>query len=167
MRIRQLNRILLLLLTLLAPVASRAADILQEVPNDTLGFVVVHDLSAVDSKVRTLSSGLRNNAFSPLGFLKTVAGVQIGLRGGGDALLVVYPDAHGDKTHLQFAVWLPVTNYANFLKSLGSNSADRVAVVTVAGEDLLVAHRGEWAVMMDPDQRERMMGLIASDTSGP
>ena len=92
------------------PLVARGADVLSEVPNDVLGFVVVHHLSTVDSKAKWLSLELRNNTFSPLAFLKTVMNVQDGLNLEGDFLLAVYPDPRGDKSRLRFGVWLPVAD---------------------------------------------------------
>ena len=37
----------------------------------------------------------------------------------------------------------------------------------VAGEDLLIARRGEWAVVADPDQRERLTQLASGTPSPP
>jgi len=150
---------------LLAPITARSADILQEVPNDVLGFVVVHHLNAIDAKAKWLSLELRNNTFSPLAFLKTVTNIQDGLNLDGDFLLAVYPDSRGDKSRLRFGVWLPVADYARFGKSIGASSLDGISTVTVAGEDLLVARRGEWALVMDTDQRERMTQLVAASAS--
>jgi hypothetical protein len=163
----QMRRVVLILLLLFAPGKVRAADILQEVPNDVLGFVAVHHLGTVDAKAKWLSLELRNNAFSPLAFLKTVTNVQDGLNLEGDFLLAVYPDPRGDKSHLRFGVWLPVADYARFSKSIGANSLDGISTVTIAGEDLLVARRGEWALVMDTDQRERMTQLVAASASPP
>src|SRR3954468_8524119 len=159
------NRIILLILLLIAPSAARGADVLSEVPNDVLGFVVAHHLSTVDAKAKWLSLELRNNTFSPLAFLKTVTNVQDGLDFEGDFLLALYPDARGDKSRLRFGVWLPVADYAQFGKSIGASSLDGISTVTIAGEDLLVARRGEWALVMDTDQRERMTQLVAASAS--
>src|SRR5207248_2899063 len=52
-------------------------------------------------------------------------------------------------------------------KSLGANSTEGVVALTVAGEDLLVARRGEWAVVMDPDQRERLTQLASGTSTAP
>src|SRR3954471_6362655 len=97
-----INRVVFLILLLLAPATARSADVLQEVPNDVLGFVVVHHLSTVDTKAKWLSLELRNNTFSPLTFLKTVTNIQDGLNMGGDFMLAVYPDPRGDKSRLRF-----------------------------------------------------------------
>jgi hypothetical protein len=160
-----INRVVVLILLLLAPPAARAADVLQEVPNDVLGFVVVHNLNAIDAKAKWLSLELRNNTFSPLAFLKTVTNIQDGLNLDGDFLLAAYPDPRGDKSRLRYCVWLPVAEYARFSKSIGASSVDGISTVNVAGEDLLVARRGEWALVMDTDQRERMTQLVAASAS--
>jgi hypothetical protein len=160
-----INRVVALILLVLAPAAARAADILNEVPNDVLGFVVVHHLNAIDAKAKWLSLELRNNTFSPLAFLKTVTNIQDGLDRDGDFLVVAYPDPRGDKSHLRFGVWLPVSDYPRFSKSIGASSVNGISTVTIAGEDLLVARRGEWALAMDTDQRERMTQLVAASGS--
>ena len=128
----------------LAPVIACGADVLQQVPSDARGFVVVHHLNAVDAKIQSLSTELRNKNFSPLAFLKSVAQIQDGVNVDGDLLLVIYPDANGDNAKPRYAVWLPVTDYAHFAKSVGATSLQGVAAVTIAGEDLLVAHVGDW-----------------------
>jgi hypothetical protein len=155
----------LILLLLFVPSAARGADVLQEVPNDVLGFVVVHHLNEVDTKAQWLSLELRNNQFSPLGFLTTVVKIHDGINFHGDALVVAYPDPRGDKSRLRFGVWLPVADYERFAKSIGASSVDGISTVNVAGEDLLVARRHEWALLMDTDQRERMTQLVTAAAS--
>ena len=167
MRHLTLHRVVLLTLLLIAPAAVRAADVLQEVPNDVLGFVILHNLNEVDTKARWLSLELRNNQFSPLAFLTTLAKIHDGVNFDGDGLFVAYPDPRGDKSRLRFGIWLPVSDYARFAKSIGASSVDGISTVTVLGEDLLVAHRGEWALIMDTDQRDRMTQLVAASASPP
>ncbi|HVT30801.1 MAG TPA: hypothetical protein VHE81_22540 [Lacipirellulaceae bacterium] len=151
----------------LAPLIGRGADVLDQVPNDALGFVVVHHLNAIDIKAQSLSSELRNKTFSPLAFLRSVTHIQNGLNTDGDFLLVIYPGPNADKSECKYALWLPVSNYASFAKAIGATSVHGVAAATVAGEDLLVAHVGDWAVLVDPDERDRIVAFIVSDTAGP
>ncbi len=160
-------RLIVLLVLLAAPGAVGAADILQEVPNDALGVVLVHRLADFDMKAKWLSLELRNSTFSPLAFLQAVTNVQEGLNPAGDFLLAVYPDPGAEKTRLRFGIWLPVLDYARFGKSIGASSLDGISTVTIAGEDLLVARRGDWALVMDMDQRDRMTQLVAAAPSPP
>jgi hypothetical protein len=153
-------------LVTISAVRSRAADVLTELPSDTLGFVHVRNLSAVDVKVGQLATLLQRNIPRPLEFLKAFAGIAEGLDRDGDLLVAFCPSASGDGS-LVFCVWLPVSDYDRFLASLGATSIDGVAAATIAGEDLLVAHRGEWALVMDPDQRERIAQLAATEASPP
>src|SRR5262249_16955518 len=105
-----------------------------------------------------------NSTFSPLTFLKNVTKIQDGLNQNGDFLVAAYPDPRGDKSRMRFGIWLPVSDYARFAKSIGASSVDGISTVTIAGEDLLVARRGDWALVMDTDQRDRLTQLVAAAT---
>ena len=137
----------------------RAAEVLRNVPANALGFVIVRNLERVDADVERL---IRNVQFAfppPLVFLKATAGIGEGLRRDGDFLLAVLP---GEKPNQRpdFAVWLPVSNYDQFLSTLEGAGSVRITAVTLAGEDLLVAKHGDWALIMDPDRRTRMERLL-------
>src|SRR6476661_10238828 len=86
MTLHLFRRIAFCFLLLLAPSGASAADVLQEVPNDVLGFVVVPHLRDVDAKAKWLSLALQNRTFSPLVFLKQITNVQDGLNLDGDFL---------------------------------------------------------------------------------
>jgi hypothetical protein len=160
------TRILFAAILLLSPVPCRAADVLHEIPKDLLGFVLIRNLSNFDSKVGQLAALLQRNVPRPLAFLKDVTGVSDGLNSNGD-LVVAFIAADGSNGRAQFCVWLPVVDYDRFIKSVGGTSIDEVAAATIAGEDVLIAHCREWAVIMDPDQRERIMELAAAKPSAP
>jgi hypothetical protein len=164
---RTLRRLVCIATVLTLPALSRAADVLAEVPNGALGFVLVRNLSAVDAKVGQLASLLQRNIPRPLGFLKDFAGISDGLNPDGDFLLALFSSTNGSEQSLVFCVWLPVTDYDRFLSSLGATTIDGVAAATIAGEDLLVAQRGEWALVMDPDQRERIAELAVAEPAPP
>jgi hypothetical protein len=164
---RPLFRLAWFTLLILLPVVGRGGDIVSEVPHDALGFVVVHDLSSVDAKIGQLAALLQRNVPRPLAFLKEFAGIGEGLQTGGDLMLALFPAARGSESPLQFCVWLPVADYDRFLGSLGATSIDGVAAVTLAGEDLLVARHGNWALVMDPDQRERIAQLASASPAQP
>ena len=155
-----------LLLLALAPAITRAADILQEVPRDALGFVVLHNLSGVDAKVAQLSTQLDRGLPRPLAFLKELTGISDGLNPNGDFLLAFIRSVDANASHPEFCVYLPVADYDRFIQSLNGTTVDGISVATVGGEDLLIAHRGDWAVVMNPDARARITQLLdASPTT--
>lgn len=166
-RRRPIRSIVCLILLILAPAVSRGADILAEVPSDALGFVLIHKLTSVDAKIGQLATRLQRNLPRPLAFLKDVTGISDGLNAEGDFLLVLFPEANGNDQQLRFCVWLPVHDYDRFITSIGAKSIDGIAATTIAGEDLLVARRGDWALLMDPDQRDRITQLAAATPAQP
>lgn len=150
-------------LAILWPVAASRAELLADVPSDALGFVLAHDMAAIDAKIDQLSSMLRRNLLRPLKFLKDVAGVNEGVNVHGDFLLALFPDA-GDG-RLQFCVWVPVSDFDRFLQSIHATGTQMPAAATIAGEDLIVARHNGWALIMDPEQRSRLSDLAAGTNS--
>ena len=145
----------------------RASDLLDEVPNDALGFVYVHNLSAVDAKVGRLEAALQHSLPRPLAFLQQMAGVSEGLKRDGDFLLVLFPEGGDSGGAWRYCVWVPVADYDKFLNSVHAKSVEGIATATIAGEDLLVARHEDWALVMDPDQRERLTELAAATPAPP
>ena len=154
------------LLVIASPPASRAADVLDYVPPDALGFVVARDIGALDKNAQQLFTMLQLPFGGPLAFLQAATGIDEGLDKQGSLLLVALPDDAGRQPKL--CVWLPVADYDRFLESLGSKpAAGRITAITVAEVDLLAARDGEWMLVMDPDERERMEQMIAGQRSPP
>ena len=144
----------------------RAADVLQKVPADALGFVVVRDVGSLDANAQKLLTRLQLPYGGPLAFLQAVTGINEGLDTRGSLLFVALPDnAVGNQA--KFCVWLPVADYDRFLASLGSKPAAGITAVTVAEVDLLVARAGEWALVMDPDERNRMERILTAAPAPP
>lgn len=164
---RYYRRILFIALLICAPVCVFAADVLEEVPNDALGFVLLHNIATVDAKVGQLASKLGRDLPQPLAFLKEVTGVGEGIDPQGDFLLVLLP-TKDEKTKIpRFCVWLPVADYDQLIQSLGATPGEGMIGVTVAGEDLLVGRRDDWALVMDPDERDRMKQLLDAPSTPP
>jgi hypothetical protein len=166
------------LLLFVTPIASRAAEVLNNVPEDALGFVLARNLIASERKMVQLLGNMQLPPISPLTYLHEALGLReartsdgkpakwavASLDTKGDVLLVVLPpQADGDRP--QLGVWLPVSNYDQFVSALGGSTSQKITAVTVAGEDLLVARQEKWALVMDPDQRQRMEELLDSATA--
>jgi hypothetical protein len=150
----------------IAASAGRGADVLQNVPPDALGFVVVRNAADTDVKVQRLLTSLQSNFASPLALLQSAVGINVGLDGQGDYMLVAIPGLAG-ADQPDFCVWLPLSNYEALVSSLGSKPTPGITAVTIAGEDLLVAQHGDWALVMDPEQRSRMEQLLAAAPAPP
>jgi hypothetical protein len=148
------------------PTTSRGADILQNVPPDTLGFVVINNLHTTDAKVGQLLKTLNAPYPPPLLFLEAVTGIREGLDAQGDFLIAMLPPSQPN-TEPQYCVWLPVTDYDRMLTLLEATPGVPISAIRIADEDLLVARQGNWAVLMDPDQRPRLEQMLKAAPNPP
>jgi hypothetical protein len=153
-----------ILQTLVMTTAARAADVLDEVPRDALGFAVIRQLDGVEGKAEKVLEALGSAPAGPLALLKSIAGIEAGLDAERDLLVVLLPPENNSR-QFHLAVWLPVKDYSALVESLEGDPQRQVAAVTIAGEDLLVVKHGEWAVVMDPDQRDRIERLRENDNT--
>jgi hypothetical protein len=139
--------------------AARGTDVWDELPSDALGAVVVRDLSHADVEVGQLLQALQIPLPRPLALVKAATGVDQGLNQQGDLLVAILPGRAGDD-HLQLSVWLPLSDYDQLVRSLHGVPRERITAVTIAGEDVLVARHGDWAVVVDPDSRSRLEQVL-------
>jgi hypothetical protein len=130
-------------------------NVLGQVPRDALGIVVVRNLSQVDAKVGKVLGAVGSRLPGPLALLKSIAGLDAGLDLRRELLVVLLPPQNNSR-QFHLAVWLPVRDYDALVHSLDGDPGRRIAAVTLAGEDLLMVRQGNWAVVMDTDQRERL-----------
>ena len=128
------------------------------VPRDALAIVVLRDLSQSDAKAGKLLAALGTPLPGPLTMIKSIAGIESGLDSTRDLMFVLLPPANNSQQY-HLAVWLPTSDYDALVHSLEGDPERRIAAVTIAGEDLLVVHHGDWAVIMDPDERDRLEQL--------
>lgn len=154
-------RCAVLAFTALVSTAAQAEELLTQIPPDAMGYVYVHNLQMVDAKVRKLASTVQYAIPRPLLLLQSVTGIGAGLKVDSDAMLVLLGDGSGSGP-IQFCLWLPVSNYDELLGSLHANSMGDIAAATIVGEDVLVARRSDWALIMDPDQRDRLKELTTA-----
>ena len=101
--------------TFFAACGLRAADLIDEVPNDALGFVYAHNLAAVDAKIGQLSATIQHNLPRPLELARQVTGVREGIKTDGDFLVVLFPESGDNGGPIRFCVWVPVVDYDRFL----------------------------------------------------
>jgi hypothetical protein len=160
---QRFRSIVVAFLICLSPLVGWSATVLQEVPRDALGFVLLHNVGTVDDKVAQMATLLDQSLPRPLSFLKELTGISEGIDQNGDFLLACIPSSGSSEGRPEFCIFMPVADYDQLIKSLKGTTIDGIGVVTIGGEDLLIAHRGDWAVLMNPDQRARLLQLL--DTS--
>jgi hypothetical protein len=153
-----------ILQTLVMTTAARAADVLNEVPRDALGFAVIRQLDGVEGKAEKVLESLGSAPAGPLALLRAIGGIEAGLDAERDLLVVLLPPENNSR-QFHLAVWLPVKDYSVLVDSLEGDPERQISAVTIAGEDLLVVKHGEWAVVMDPDQRDRIERLRSGEGS--
>ena len=159
----------LLLVTIFATAATRvpADDVLQKVPADALAFAVLNNLDQTDAKVAQLLESLNAPYPTPATFIAALTGIRQGLDRQGDLLLAVLPSADDDAEEVRYSVWLPVADYDAMLTALDASRGEVISGIVVAGEDLIIAKHGDYALIMDPDARDRMQQILESKPSPP
>jgi hypothetical protein len=145
-----------------------AQDVLDNIPRDAAGVLVIRNFEALHEKVGQLSApaigGVVQSVFNLL--TATVDRGQ-GLDRRGQFMLVALAD-DGRLVDSPLCLWLPVRDYGRFVRGLGGNPDDRISVVTLLGEDLLCArHAEKWALLMDPDARPRMEQMLSTRADPP
>jgi len=151
-----------------AAASNGPAAVVEELPAETLGFAMVRDLSAVDAKIKRLAqifemaTGVTPPA--PLEFIKAATGIGAGLNEQGDAAIALVPGANGasDARPLLLA---PVSDYAKFAESVNGDASGEICRVVIAGEEVLVARRGDYAVLMNVEHRPTLEALLAADSA--
>ncbi len=167
----QLFRCVALFVLLTARLAAvRAEGVLDHVPPDAMGFAVVRNLAATNDKlegVMNLFAGLSEvPPPAPLALIKSATGLGDGLNEAGDALLAVLPggeNAAGPRPLLL----LPVSDYAALASSINGDATGAIGRVTIAGEEVLVAKRGDYALLMNVEHRPTMEALLSASPQQP
>jgi len=149
---------------LTANVPIQASNVLRYMPEDALGFVLVRNLENVDTKISRFTQLFGLKFPSPLTFAKFATGLDEGLRQQGDLLVALLP-ASSSRTEPQPMVLLPVDDYAKFAASIHGDASGEICRVVIAGEGVLVAKFGEFALLMDVEHRETMELMLGLQQS--
>ena len=164
--IRLARRAALFFVLALVPLAAtRAEGVLDHVPPDAMGFATVRNLAGTDAKIQRvlkIFEGLPDMKLpAPLAFIKTATGLGEGLNEDGDALIALLP-GDADPLSPKPMLLVPVSDYAKFAGSIGGDASGEICRVTIVGEEVLVAKRGEYALLMNVEHRPRMESILAS-----
>jgi hypothetical protein len=147
-----------------------AADVLEVVPSDAMGVLVINNLGQTDAKVQQLAGQLQLPQVAMLTKIKSDLGLEKGIDDTGSlAVAAVVP---GDGTAPVAVAYVPTGDYAELLKQLkASVPTDGVASFTAPdGDSALIAELGGFAVVTESSNRAAldaalsMKRSIAADT---
>jgi hypothetical protein len=164
-------RWLWVIVCIVAPLAVRAEPVLDHLPEDAIGFVAVRDLQAASTKTEKLLKMFEQLAPQPipepLVLAKAATGLGAGLNEQGDMLLVALPGQGEGMAMPAPLLIVPVSDYAAFAGSVNGDAGGEICRVTIAGEEVLVAKRGSYAVLMNVENRDRLESLLAKPPKTP
>lgn len=136
--------------------------VLQHLPDDALGFVLVRDLATADRLLQQLAAAFRVQSPGPLALIKFATGLGAGLDDQGDLLLAFLPGDHNLPALIP-VVWAPASDYAEFVAAVGGDETGEICRVALGGEDVLVARDGDFAMLMNVEHRDTMELMLAAD----
>jgi hypothetical protein len=145
---------------------ARAESILNRVPHDAIGFVLVRNLAAADAKIAAVSKifeGVSPTPIpAPLELVKASTGLGPGINEQGDAVLALLPGSNGLNNPVPVLL-VSVSNYEQFAAAVQGDATGDISRVSIAGEEVLAARLGEFAVLMNVEHRERLQALLLAD----
>jgi hypothetical protein len=163
-------RRLLPLALLLAATAARAEPILDHVPPDALGFALARNVSAANDKIEKFLKIFEDLSDTPVPppwpFVKAATGLGDGLNEQGDVLVALLsgPDGPAEPRPM---LLVAVADYSKFAASISGDASGEICRVTIAGEEVLAARRGSYAMLMNVEHRPVMESILASEPTAP
>jgi hypothetical protein len=151
--------VLCLLFGLTGQLAQGRDDVLNAIPDDALGFAVVHNVSDASRSIGELAKVMQAPAPDVLSLAKGMAGVQKGLDEQGDLAIVL---TSFDPTPTR-VILAPVANFDEFFAALNVQDPGKgVVEVQLAGAPSLVGRKGSYAAIAPVTERESLEKLLAS-----
>lgn len=152
------------------PADGVAESALEHVPADALGITVVRNIGAANVKVEKflkIFEGLSESPPPPpLEFIKGATGLGAGINEAGDVLIAALPgDSTDDEPRLLLAA--PISDYSQFAASVNGDASGEICRVTIAGEEVLVAKKGAFALLMNLEHRPVLERLVAGEDAKP
>ncbi len=136
-----------------------AEKVFDYVPEDALGCVAFRNLEALDAKVQKFSELFEMPMPALLAFIQITTGFGEGFNTQGDVLLALLPGETLTSMPIPF-VLIPVTDYAKFSESISGDQSGEICRVTIAGEDVLLAQKGTYAMLMNIENEETFVHLL-------
>jgi hypothetical protein len=152
------------LLAAVPAAAQERSAILQAIPGDAVGFVVVNGLDKVSGKIAKLGGKLKLPVLvPPLQLLKITTGIQKGLDDKGSLGVAVL--VNDDRPAV--VVLIPVTAYKEFIDNFKAKDAgDKISEITIMGKTHYVGRKGDYAVLADEDTGKDLLKKVLDSSTG-
>ena len=143
------------------------ANPLEVIPDDALGFAVIHDLSDANARVSKLTQKMQLPLPDLLSTIKGYVGVDEGVDETGGLAFAAVSGGEGKEVEgMAYMTVVPTTDYKALLAPLDAEDADAdVTKVTVAGQTMYVGHKGDFAVFASETAREQLAAFLAAKTN--
>jgi hypothetical protein len=135
--------------------------VLNAIPQDVLGFAIIHNLDEAGSSFEDLAKLVQAPLPDLLNWVKERTGLREGLDEQGDAALVL-TNIDGQ---FKLVVLLPVDSFDDFFASLNSVETDGIVEVQIAGASTVVARQGDYAALASVRDRDELERFVASTTN--
>jgi hypothetical protein len=157
---------ILIIVLALHSLSVRAAEILTYLPQDTLSFALIRDARQSNEKITKLLSIFAEAVPAPLDMAQAMTGLSEGLNLDGDVLFALLPVSDPSAAPAPMFL-LPVADYDKFAASIKADATGEICRVTLADEDVLIAKRDDYALLMNVEHRELMEQLLEAKVAIP
>ncbi|MEO8495632.1 MAG: hypothetical protein ABI614_11220 [Planctomycetota bacterium] len=145
------------------PRVDAADDVVQQIPDNALAYVVVRNLREADREVNQTAQRMQLPAHNLLEMAKQSLGLVKGVVETGDLALVLMGSEAGGPYPV---VFVRTDNFDELLGQLKTENQDGpISQVTVAGQSVLIAAKGKYAVLASPANRDGLKQVVASAAS--
>ncbi|MFH1918896.1 MAG: hypothetical protein ABIP48_03270 [Planctomycetota bacterium] len=159
--------VLVICLAMAAITPARAAEyVLDVIPGDAMGFLVVNRLAETDAKIQQTAQQMGLPAISPLTMFKTRDGIKGGVDEKRSAALVAMPaEDPGSKPAVLFV--LPVSDFQKLIEPFEPDDPS-ATIVQVQGREgpALVAELKGYALATEPKHRQVLEKALNSQQPG-
>ncbi len=170
----------LLLWLMMASWAVAQSDPLGAIPDNALGFGVIRDIGDANARIGKLTEKMQLPVPDVLTLAKGLLGVDKGLDEKGGIAVAVVPldedeadakkdaeeDDDEDEDDVTMVFVVPVTDYKEFVGQLDAKDSEGgISEASLAGQDVLVAKKGNFALIGDSDQKEAFEKFVAASKS--
>lgn len=157
--------VVFLVLWLMGANTVRAVDGLSYLPEDVLSFAMVRNVQAANDKIVKFVGVFHDGLPAPLEMVQAMTGLSAGLNLEGDLLFGLLPSSEPGVPAPMFL--LPVIDYNAFAEAMKADATGEICRITVANQDVLVAKRADFAVVMNLEHRELMQKVLAQPEKTP